>query len=51
MGSAEELLDTFGRYAEAGIDELLIPDATLCDGQRRIDALERLREEVIVKLG
>jgi hypothetical protein len=51
MGSAEELLDTFGRYAEAGIDELLIPDVTLGDGQRWLDALERLREKVIVKLG
>jgi F420-dependent oxidoreductase-like protein len=51
MGSAEELIDTFGRYAEAGIDELLIPDSTLGDGQRRFDALERLREEVILKLG
>jgi F420-dependent oxidoreductase-like protein len=51
MGSVEELVDTFGRYAEAGIDELLIPDVTLGDGQRRFDALERLREDVIVKLG
>jgi alkanesulfonate monooxygenase SsuD/methylene tetrahydromethanopterin reductase-like flavin-dependent oxidoreductase (luciferase family) len=50
MGSAEKVLDTVGRYAEAGIDELLIPDARLGDGQRRFDALERLREEVIVKL-
>jgi F420-dependent oxidoreductase-like protein len=51
MGSAEEVLDTVGRYVEAGIDELLVPDATLGNGRRRIDALERLREEVIVKLG
>ena len=49
MGSAEEVLDTCGRYAEAGIDELIIPDFVLGDGQRRLDALERLREEVIVK--
>jgi F420-dependent oxidoreductase-like protein len=50
MGSAEELVDTFGRYAEAGIDELLIPDLALGTGSRRTDALDRLREEVLVKL-
>jgi F420-dependent oxidoreductase-like protein len=49
MGSAEEVLDTIGGYAEAGIDELIIPDFALGDGQRRLDALERLREEVFVK--
>jgi len=51
MGSAGEVLDTFGRYAAAGIDELIIPDWVLGDGQRRLDALERLREEVLIKLG
>src|SRR5882762_7334999 len=51
MGSAEEVLDTFGRYAAAGIGELIIPDFALGDGQRRLEALERLREEVFVKLG
>jgi hypothetical protein len=42
--------ETVGRYAEAGIDELITPDFTLGDGQRRLDALDRLREEVLVKL-
>lgn len=51
MGSAEELLDTLGRYAEAGIDELLVPDLALGNGSRRMDALDRLREEVLLKLG
>jgi F420-dependent oxidoreductase-like protein len=50
MGSADEVLDTFGRYAEAGIDELLIPDLAFGSGARRMDALERLREEVLLKL-
>lgn len=45
MGSAEEVRDAVGRYAEAGIDELIIPDSTLGDGSRRFDALERLRQE------
>lgn len=50
MGSAEEVLDTMGRYAEAGIDEILVPDSILGDGQRRLEALERLREEVFARL-
>jgi alkanesulfonate monooxygenase SsuD/methylene tetrahydromethanopterin reductase-like flavin-dependent oxidoreductase (luciferase family) len=50
MGSAEEVLDVMGRYAAAGIDEVLVPDSALGEGQRRFDALERLREEVFAKL-
>ncbi|MFC0626507.1 TIGR03560 family F420-dependent LLM class oxidoreductase [Kribbella deserti] len=45
MGSAEEVRDAVGRYAEAGIDELIVPDSVLGDGTRRFDALERLRQE------
>lgn len=50
MGSAEEVLDVVAQYPAAGIDELLVPDAFLGDGNRRFDALERLREEVLAKL-
>jgi alkanesulfonate monooxygenase SsuD/methylene tetrahydromethanopterin reductase-like flavin-dependent oxidoreductase (luciferase family) len=50
MGSAQEVLDTVARYPAAGIDELLVPDAFLGTGNRRFDALERLREEVLAKL-
>jgi len=50
MGSAEQVADTVGQYAEAGIDELIIPDFMLGDGQRRFDALERLREQVFSKV-
>lgn len=49
MGSAEQVLDTLGRYAEAGIDELLVPDFGFGEGNRRLDALERLREQVLTK--
>jgi F420-dependent oxidoreductase-like protein len=49
MGSAEEVRDAIGRYAEAGIDEILVPDFGLGDGERRFAALERLREEVLIK--
>jgi F420-dependent oxidoreductase-like protein len=48
MGSAEQLRDAMGRYAEAGIDEVLIPDMGMPDDPaRRRAALDRLREEVI----
>ncbi|HEX4246796.1 MAG TPA: TIGR03560 family F420-dependent LLM class oxidoreductase [Pseudonocardia sp.] len=50
MGSADEVADTVGRYAEAGIDELIVPDFMLGDGQQRLDALTRLREEVLAKI-
>jgi F420-dependent oxidoreductase-like protein len=50
MGSAQEVLDTVAQYPAAGIDELLVPDAFLGSGNRRFDALERLREEVLAKI-
>jgi F420-dependent oxidoreductase-like protein len=50
MGSAQEVLDTVAQYPAAGIDELLVPDSFLGSGNRRFDALERLREEVLAKL-
>ncbi|MEV0290569.1 hypothetical protein AB0H36_41115 [Kribbella sp. NPDC050820] len=50
MGSAQEVLDTVAQYPAAGIDELLVPDSFLGTGNRRFEALERLREEVLAKL-
>jgi alkanesulfonate monooxygenase SsuD/methylene tetrahydromethanopterin reductase-like flavin-dependent oxidoreductase (luciferase family) len=50
MGSAQEVLDVVAQYPAAGIDELLVPDAFLGSGDRRFDALERLREEVFAKI-
>jgi F420-dependent oxidoreductase-like protein len=50
MGSAQEVLDTVAQYPAAGIDEFLVPDAFLGSGERRFDALERLREEVFNKI-
>ncbi|HWD79922.1 MAG TPA: TIGR03560 family F420-dependent LLM class oxidoreductase [Kribbella sp.] len=49
MGSAQEVLDVVAQYPEAGIDELLVPDAFLGEGNRRFEALERLREGVLAK--
>ena len=51
MGSAAEVLDTVARYPAAGIDELLVPDFLLGTGSRREDALERLRTEVLTRVG
>lgn len=50
MGSAAEVLDVVARYPAAGIDELLVPDVQLGEGSRRIDALERLRDEVLTRV-
>ncbi|MEV0801227.1 TIGR03560 family F420-dependent LLM class oxidoreductase [Kribbella sp. NPDC050281] len=50
MGSAQEVLDTVAQYPAAGIDEVLVPDSMLGTGNRRFDALERLREEVFAKI-
>jgi hypothetical protein len=50
MGSAQEVLDVVAQYPAAGIDELLVPDSQLGDGNRRFDALELLREEVLAKI-
>ncbi len=50
IGTADYVLDTLAQFPEAGIDELLIPDSFYGSGNQRFDALERLREEVLVKL-
>ena len=50
IGTAGYVLDTLAQFPEAGIDELLIPDSFYGSGNQRFDALERLREEVLVKL-
>jgi F420-dependent oxidoreductase-like protein len=49
IGTAEEVLDAMGRYAEAGIDEFLVMDAT-SEGKQRWEGLERLREDVFNRL-
>jgi hypothetical protein len=36
-----------GRYAEAGVDELIVPDFTLGDQVATADALAFLAEEVV----
>lgn len=47
-GSAEELIDAFGRYAEAGIDEFGIHTIAFSDDpDRRRDELDRFADEVL----
>jgi len=45
-GTSEQLVATIGQWADAGLDELIIPSFTLGSGQRAKDALDQLIEEV-----
>jgi alkanesulfonate monooxygenase SsuD/methylene tetrahydromethanopterin reductase-like flavin-dependent oxidoreductase (luciferase family) len=48
VGSVEQILDALGRYAEAGYDELILPDWNLGRSlAERMDALERLQAEIV----
>jgi probable F420-dependent oxidoreductase len=51
-GSAQELVDQLGRYAEAGFDEFILPAWNLGSGPaERADNLARLKTEVIDQVG
>jgi F420-dependent oxidoreductase-like protein len=45
-GTPDEMTEVVRAYAEAGVDELVIPDFVLGDGARRSDTLERFIREV-----
>lgn len=45
-GTPEQLVATIGEWAEAGLDELIVPDFTLGDRQQATDALDLLMSEV-----
>jgi F420-dependent oxidoreductase-like protein len=45
-GTPERLRDVLAAYAEAGLDELIVPDNTLGSGQQKLDALDRFITEV-----
>jgi alkanesulfonate monooxygenase SsuD/methylene tetrahydromethanopterin reductase-like flavin-dependent oxidoreductase (luciferase family) len=45
-GTSEQLVETIGRWAEAGLDELIVPSFTLGTGQQAEDAIDQLIEEV-----
>jgi probable F420-dependent oxidoreductase len=47
FGSAEQLIDQLGRYAEFGFDEFILPDWNLgADRSARADKLARIKSEV-----
>lgn len=46
IGSPSALVDAIGTYAEAGLDELVVPDWNLGTGPARLDVLDRLQAEV-----
>ena len=51
FGSAQRLVDQFGRYAELGFDEFILPDWNLGTGRsERADKLARLKAEVFDQL-
>ena len=46
-GSADQVADQLGQYAELGFDEFILPDWNLGDGSELADNLARIRREVI----
>ena len=51
VGGPSELVDLFGTYVEAGVDEFAIPDFTLGDTpEQRADTYARLHAEVVSAL-
>ncbi len=52
VGSAQQLVDQFGQYAELGFDEFILPDWNLGeDRSERADKLARIKAEVIDQVG
>jgi probable F420-dependent oxidoreductase len=48
FGSAQQLVDQFGQYAELGFDEFILPDWNLgTDRSERADKLARIKTEVV----
>jgi probable F420-dependent oxidoreductase len=45
-GTAERIADIVRKYADVGVDELIVPDFTLGTGARRSDALDTIIEQV-----
>ncbi|MFT5531433.1 MAG: F420-dependent oxidoreductase-like protein [Candidatus Poriferisodalaceae bacterium] len=46
LGTAEEVIDTVGRYIEAGCDELIVPDFTFGDLERKKATMDLFIERV-----
>jgi F420-dependent oxidoreductase-like protein len=46
VGTAAQLQETMQGYADAGVDEILVPDWAWGSGQRRLDGIDRFLAEV-----
>ncbi|WCO65279.1 LLM class flavin-dependent oxidoreductase [Iamia majanohamensis] len=46
VGTPAQLVDQVGAYAEAGLDELVVPDWTMGTGPGRLEVLDRIQAEV-----
>jgi probable F420-dependent oxidoreductase len=50
-GSPQQMIDEFGRYAELGFDEFIVPDWTFGESKSEVaDTMARLKTEVIDQL-
>jgi hypothetical protein len=45
-GTPERLRDVVAAYAQAGLDELIVPDFALGTGNQKLEALDRFIEDV-----
>ncbi|HET7277063.1 MAG TPA: hypothetical protein VFJ22_03220, partial [Dermatophilaceae bacterium] len=51
-GSVEQLVDTFGRYAAAGLDEFIVMDGNLgLDPARSIELFDLMAHDVFPRVG
>lgn len=50
IGTPAEVVETVAAYREAGVDELIVPDWTMASLERRKEAFDLFREEVISAL-
>jgi F420-dependent oxidoreductase-like protein len=50
LGTPAEVVDIVGAYAEAGVDELIIPDFNFRDADRRRESIDLFTTEVIAKV-
>ena len=50
IGTVDEVRDTIGKYRDAGVDELIVPDFTLGSASRAIDTLDLFINEVVPDL-
>ena len=51
LGTAEEVADTLRAYAEAGVDEIVIPDFNLGDGDKKRERMDRFMNEAVAASG